>query len=149
MLQKRQAEPGSDVSCLTRVQVRLHPKHTSAIVVFAEPAGTAAALAAGKKSAVIEFPIADEDAGPSEGLRGMVEAHKASYPGNGVLQKQLDDWMVEFEQEEERKRVEAENAAAEDGWTVVTKGAGRKRKSGACSDAQQVCGLSIAWSFIV
>lgn len=48
-------------------------------------------------------------------------AHRAARPGNAALQKQLDDWMEEFEAAEERKRREREAAMAEDGWTVVVR----------------------------
>lgn len=38
--------------------------------------------------------------------------------------------MEAYEAEEERKRTAAEQNAADDGWTVVTRKAGRKRKQG-------------------
>lgn len=50
---------------------------------------------------------------------GLVEAHKACFPGNAVLRKQLDDWTEDFEAEEARKRREAAAAQEEQGWTVV------------------------------
>jgi ribosomal RNA-processing protein 7 len=114
------------------LQVVVHPKRTSSIVLFHEACALTAALSAGRQGTVVELPEDKDDEGPSEGLRAMVEAHKARYPGNTVLQKQLDEWMEAFELEEERKRKEAEEAAAEDGWTVITKRAGRKRKQGVC-----------------
>jgi Ribosomal RNA-processing protein 7 (RRP7) C-terminal domain len=43
---------------------------------------------------------------------------QARFPGNQVLQRELDDWVVEHEAAAVRKRKAAE-AAAEDGWTVV------------------------------
>lgn len=43
---------------------------------------------------------------------------QARFPGNQVLQRELDDWVVEHEAAAQRKRKAAE-AAAEDGWTVV------------------------------
>ena len=43
---------------------------------------------------------------------------QARFPGNQVLQRQLDDWVEEHEAAAVRKRKAAE-AAAEDGWTVV------------------------------
>ena len=50
---------------------------------------------------------------------GLVEAHKACFPGNTVLRRQLDDWTEDFEAEEARKRREAAAAQEEQGWTVV------------------------------
>lgn len=50
---------------------------------------------------------------------GLVEAHKACFPGNTVLRRQLDDWTEHFEAEEARKRREAAAAQEEQGWTVV------------------------------
>ena len=50
---------------------------------------------------------------------GLVEAHKACFPGNAVLRKQLDDWTEDFEAGEARKRREAAAAQEEQGWTVV------------------------------
>ena len=64
------------------------------------------------------------------GLRAYVEAHKSLFPGNEKLREELDAWMEEYEAEEERKRIAAQQAAADDGWTVVTRKAGRKRKQG-------------------
>ena len=113
-------------------QAQVHPKRTSGIVVYQDASGTKHALAAGKKGAVVDFPCdTTDDDGPSIGLRRKVETHKAMSPGNAKLQKQLDNWIAEFEDEEERKRKAADEAAADDGWTLVTKGAGRKRKHGA------------------
>ena len=50
---------------------------------------------------------------------GLVEDHKACFPGNAVLKKRLDDWTEAFEAEEERRRREAASAQEEQGWTVV------------------------------
>lgn len=116
-----------------RAQVQVHPKRTTAIVVFTAAKALRAALSTAKKGAVIQVPPEDTDTGAAEGLRGMVEAHKAQFPGNQELTARLNDWMVAFEEEEERKRKAAEAAVADDGWTVVTKRAGRKRHRGAPS----------------
>ena len=48
-----------------------------------------------------------------------MEAHKACFPGNAVLRKQLDDWTENVEAEEARKRRVAAAAQEEQGWTVV------------------------------
>ena len=50
---------------------------------------------------------------------GLVQAHKACFPGTAVLRKRLDDWTEDFEAEEARKRREAAAAQEEQGWTVV------------------------------
>ena len=50
---------------------------------------------------------------------GLVEDHKACFPGNAVLRKRLDDWTEAFEAEEDRRRHEAADAQEEQGWTVV------------------------------
>ena len=116
------------------VQVQQHPTKTSAIVLFSDPTGCKEALEAAKTNAIVELPeqLSDDHALATHGLRARVEQHKQLYPGNEVLQKQLDQWMADFEAQEERQKREAEAAAAADeGWTVVTKRAGRKRKAGA------------------
>jgi hypothetical protein len=50
---------------------------------------------------------------------GWVEQHKALKPGNAELQAALDEWMEEFEAEEERRRAEALAVQQDDGWTLV------------------------------
>ena len=125
-----------------KLQVQVHPKRTSAIVVFTGKSALSAALKAARRGTVVDYAVPDEPAGESTGLRARVEAHKAQYPGNAALQKSLDKWMESFEQEEERKRKAAEEAAAGDGWTVVTKRAGRKRKSGTLFDMYQSLALT-------
>lgn len=64
------------------------------------------------------------------GLRAYVDAHKSAFPGNQKLKEELDTWMEAYEAEEERKRIAAQQSTADDGWTVVTRKAGRKRKQG-------------------
>ena len=133
------------------LQVQVHPKQTSALVVFDSTKPCHAALATCKQHTVLDFPISEDDDDDDDepaGLRAMVHAHKSQFPGNQVLQKQLDAWMAAYEDAETKKRQEAESAAAEDGWTVVTKRAGRKRKHGAlamtCSHStalQEACRL--------
>lgn len=87
-------------------------------------------LAAAKKGAKVAYATnTQENHQHPTGLRKYVETHKAQYPGNDTLENQLNMWMVAFEEAEERKRLALE-AAGDDGWTVVTRKAGRKRKSG-------------------
>jgi Ribosomal RNA-processing protein 7 (RRP7) C-terminal domain len=110
------------------LQIQLHPRKTSAVVVFRGKEGTKSALSVASKGSVVQaqaLKAADEHA---VGLRAYVEEHKSLYPGNEQLSRELDAWMEAFEEEEERKRQAAEQA--DDGWTVVTRKPGRKRKQG-------------------
>jgi hypothetical protein len=52
-------------------------------------------------------------------VAAWVEEHKALKPGNATLQQALDEWVADWEAEEERRRAEALKAHEEDGWTVV------------------------------
>jgi hypothetical protein len=56
-----------------------------------------------------------------------VEQHKALKPGNAELQAALDEWMEEFEAEEERRRAEALAVQQDDGWTLVQRHKVRRR----------------------
>ena len=58
---------------------------------------------------------------------GWVEQHKALKPGNAELQAALDEWMGEFEAEEERRRAEALAVQQDDGWTLVQRHKVRRR----------------------
>ena len=40
-------------------------------------------------------------------------------PGNAELQAALDEWMAEFEAEEEARRAAALAVQQDDGWTLV------------------------------
>lgn len=115
----------------TSVQVQLHPRRTSAVIVFSEQNTVAKVLAAAKKGALVAFATSNQATDQhTTGLRKHVELHKARCPGNDKLEQELSSWMVAFEEAEERKRRALEAAAADDGWTVVTRKAGRKRKNG-------------------
>ena len=59
-----------------------------------------------------------------------MERHKEEKPGNAELQEALDEWMEEFEAEEERRRAEALRSQEEDGWTVVQRHKVRGRAGG-------------------
>jgi hypothetical protein len=98
--------------------------------VYQQQKAVEAALKAARKGILVEYAPLAEDDPKAVGLRARVEAHKAQYPGNSSLQRSLDTWMEEFEKAEEMRRKAAEEATAGDGWTVVVKRAGRKRKSG-------------------
>lgn len=111
------------------IQVQLHPRRTSAVVVFALEKTVSNVLAAAKKGALVTFTtnMSDQQA---TGLRKLVHLHKAQYPGNQKLELELNSWMEAFETAEAQRKRATEAAAADDGWTVVTRKPGRKRKSG-------------------
>ncbi|KAK9831949.1 hypothetical protein WJX81_001994 [Elliptochloris bilobata] len=106
-------------------RVAVHAEQTSAIVVFAKVAARDKALKAAAKgrSLELELPLPDKP----YGLKAWVEAHKALFPGNAVLRQQLDEWTEAHEAEEERRKAAAAEAANCDGWTVVTRKAGRRK----------------------
>lgn len=54
-------------------------------------------------------------------LADWVEQHKAKTPGNRALQHQLDEWMEQWEASEKERHESVAAAAADEGWTVVTK----------------------------
>lgn len=102
-------------------------------MLFEAATAVQAAVRAARQGTVLECHLnaAGADSEAPLGLRAFVEQHKAQYPGNAELQAQLDDWMEQYEAEEQRKTLAARAALADDGWTVVTKKAGRKRQQGA------------------
>eukprot|EP00899_Mesostigma_viride_P003474 jgi/Mesvir1/13127/Mv06100-RA.1 len=62
------------------------------------------------------------------GLKSWIAQHRAARPGASVLQAQVDDFMDKYERAE--KQAEADRlaqAAADDGWTLVTSKKGQKR----------------------
>ena len=60
-----------------------------------------------------------ESSAPS--AAGWVEEHKAATPGNNAVQKQLDSWTEAFEAADAARQQAVSKAAAEDGWTLVTR----------------------------
>ncbi|GLC33919.1 hypothetical protein PLESTB_000817900 [Pleodorina starrii] len=117
-------------------QAVLHPLKRSGIVVFRSDAGRTAALRFAAKGQVLEYDggaVRHEDAEDGDaaeapaGVKAWVHEFKAARPGNDVLQRQIDDWMDEFDAEQERKARERQAAMGEDGWTVVVRAKGRKR----------------------
>mmetsp|Transcript_12655 Transcript_12655/g.22594 ORF Transcript_12655/g.22594 Transcript_12655/m.22594 type:complete len:165 (-) Transcript_12655:539-1033(-) len=67
------------------------------------------------------------DSGDCIGLKAWVADHKAQTPGNEVLKENIDNWIANFEAEEEERQRAKLAAVAGDGWTVVVRSKGRKR----------------------
>lgn len=118
----------------------LHQSQLSAILVFEKEGSTAKVLKAAAQNSVLEVPLVEPI--KAHGLKGWVVAHKAIFPGNSVLRKQLDDWMTEFEGREAASKAAAA-ATTDDGWTVVTRKPGR-RKTTDSENATAVGGVSKA-----
>ncbi|GFR53035.1 hypothetical protein Agub_g15727, partial [Astrephomene gubernaculifera] len=136
---------GSDESTLRELfecfgavsQAVLHPLKRSGIVVFRSEVGRTAALKYAARGQVLELAGGAAGRGQGEddeeqeeapmGVKAWVHEHKAARPGNEVLQQQVDDWMDEYDEEQERKARERQAAMGGDGWTVVVRAKGRKR----------------------
>ncbi|KAH7440990.1 hypothetical protein KP509_03G019700 [Ceratopteris richardii] len=74
---------------------------------------------------VIEIEIAESE--PAVGMKKWLSEYHNQRPGLHVLQQRIDEFIADFEAREERARQERETAAAEEGWTVVTRHKGRKK----------------------
>lgn len=74
---------------------------------------------------IIEIQITESD--PLLGMRKWLSEYHSKRPGFHVLQQQIDDYIADFEAQEEKARQEREAAAAEEGWTVVEHHKGRKK----------------------
>ncbi|CAK0784142.1 hypothetical protein CVIRNUC_007345 [Coccomyxa viridis] len=110
--------------------VALHPSKTTAIVILGNAATRQKVLDAADSKQLVQLRLQEPE--HAYGLKGLVEDHKACFPGNAVLRKRLDDWTEAFEAEVERRRREAAGAQEEQGWTVVKRrGGGRKSSDGA------------------
>ncbi|KAL4429356.1 hypothetical protein ABPG77_005130 [Micractinium sp. CCAP 211/92] len=107
----------------------LHGSRVSAVLLYRAAEGLAALLKAAAKRRPLELRL-PEPQGPC-GLKAWVEEHKALKPGNTELQAALDEWMEDWEAEEQRKREEALRAQEDDGWTVVQRHKGRKKNASA------------------
>jgi len=70
------------------------------------------------------------DTATPDALRGMkkwIGNYKAKRPGVEVLQRQIDQWMADYDEREQQTERDREDAEAEDGWTVVVAKTGRKK----------------------
>ena len=105
----------------------VHGSRVSAVVLYSSKQGRDGVLKAATKGKTIRLDV--QPPVGAHGLKAWVVAHKAEKPGNNELQQQLDDWMEEFEAEEERRKTEARAAMEEDGWTVVQRHKGRKKNT--------------------
>lgn len=115
-------------------RVAVHGSRVSAVVIYADKKGRDALLKYATKGKVIIVNNTQEE-GKYFGLKSWVEAHKAQKPGNVELQRQLDEWMEDYEAEEQKKKEEAMQAMEGDGWTVVQRHKGRKKSSTATGTA--------------
>lgn len=105
--------------------VAIHQKQTSAMVVFRDEASVDALLSAAVNGNVLQF-VPPEPESPY-GLKGLVEAHKAEYPGKEALLQQIEDFWKTHTQEQARLKAAREAAMSDDGWTVVSRHKGRKK----------------------
>jgi hypothetical protein len=69
-----------------------------------------------------------------------VDEHKALTPGNNELQQALDEWMEDWEAEEERRKAELLKSQEDDGWTVVQ----RHKVLACCTVSGTACGGAAA-----
>lgn len=120
--------------------VVLHHSQLSAILMFEKEGSTGKVLKAAAQSSVLDAPLVEPT--KPHGLKGWVVAHKAKFPGNAILQKELDEWMAEYEGKEAAARAAAK-ASTDDGWTVVARKPGR-RKTTDPENATAVGGVSKA-----
>lgn len=111
--------------------VVLHQNKLSGIVAFnADDKGmkaVKAALSAAASRDIVEWSLPHSE--EPTGVKAWVQEHKALRPGNKVLQKQLDDWVENFEEEEGRRGRDKKASMADDGWTVVVRSKGRAKIS--------------------
>eukprot|EP00250_Pteridium_aquilinum_P019860 c24609_g1_i2 orf=260-892(+) len=74
---------------------------------------------------VIKIQLTAND--PLLGMRKWLSDYHSKRPGFHALQQQIDDYIADFEAQEEKARQEREALAAEEGWTVVEHHKGRKK----------------------
>jgi len=130
---------GALLELLTRFgeveKVAVHGSRLSAVVLYSSKQGRDAALKAATKGKTIRLDVTSSLGSingvnsSTQGLKAWVNAHKAQKPGNAELQRQLDEWMEDYEAEEERRKASAMAAMEEDGWTVVQRHKGRKKNT--------------------
>ncbi|XP_057491523.1 uncharacterized protein LOC130777263 isoform X2 [Actinidia eriantha] len=82
-----------------------------------------------EQTEVYEMSSGDEDY--SRGMKKLITEYQQSIPGLKILQLRIDDFMTDFEAQEEQARKEREALAAEGGWTVVVHHKGRKKTTDA------------------
>ncbi|GMH36896.1 hypothetical protein BSKO_04769 [Bryopsis sp. KO-2023] len=116
----------SDITRLTEAfgsfgsveQIAFHPSiKSSAIIMFTKQSGLAKLLKTATAGGSVNFPCDDDVEG--NGLKGWLAEYQAMRPKPEVLQTQVDSWMREFEEEEERKRLERIRGVEEGGWVTV------------------------------
>ncbi|XP_024386104.1 uncharacterized protein [Physcomitrium patens] len=87
-------------------------------------------VAGNGSSAAVYKDVAPDSTTPNFELRGMqkwISNYKSKRPGVEVLQRQIDQWMADYDARELQAKKDREAADAEDGWTVVVAKTGRKK----------------------
>ncbi|GAB2288801.1 hypothetical protein Dimus_023112 [Dionaea muscipula] len=74
---------------------------------------------------VYQISSGEEDA--SKGMKKWMKEYHENRPGLKVLQQRIDDFITEYEAQEDQARKQREAAAAEGGWTVVVHRKGGKK----------------------
>merc|ERR1712083_58837 len=112
----------------------VHTHVNFARVVFKDPASVEKALdaAVGRISGATVLPP------PVAELKEQVRASQNLYNDPATLRREIDDWMVKFDsEEEEKKRLARENAVDEDGFTKVVSGITRTEDGMAIRSAKR------------
>lgn len=76
---------------------------------------------------IYEISSGDEDC--SRGMKKWVDEYHTNRLDLEVLQQRIDDFIAEYEEQEEQARKDREAKIAEDGWTVVVHRKGGKKTS--------------------
>ncbi|KMZ69598.1 hypothetical protein ZOSMA_20G00760 [Zostera marina] len=80
-----------------------------------------------KKMAEDVAEISSVDNDTSCGMKKWLNAYHESRPGLKILHQRIDDFITDYEAQEEKASKEREAQAAEGGWTVVSHHKGRKK----------------------
>jgi len=103
----------------------LHPSSKSAIVVFSRKKD-ADSLLKGKKAETKLLPSSAVSKA-NQGAYRLLKEYRKKRPGNKVLLERANAWIEAKEAEEEALRLAREQAAVDDGWTVVSSRKGRHK----------------------
>jgi len=106
-------------------KVAIHPEQKSAIVIFESSKSVKKILSSRKKSFTVLDPPQKRKA--DQGIFGLLKDYRKARPGNKTLLSAANASILAIEAREERERKAREEAAASDGWTVVTSRKGRDK----------------------